>query len=117
MKLKGVKTRAPWLTEEILAKKKPLWYRNRATGWKIRALLNEYIKIRKNIKKESKKATISFEQRLANDKMIPKLLYAYANSRQKVKDQISALKNNQNTVTNNKQEIAMIFNKQFCTNN
>ena len=77
--------------------------------------MNEYNTIRKNIKKESKKATISFEQRLANDKKNPKLLYAYVNSRQKVKVHLSALKNNQNTVTNNKQEIASILNDQFSS--
>ena len=43
-------------------------YKNQATKWKIASLVKEYERTRKEVKKESKKATISFEQALANDK-------------------------------------------------
>jgi hypothetical protein len=113
-----VKRKAPWITKEILvlsSRKKALWHKNQATRWKISSLVKEYERIRKNIKKKSKLATITFEQSLANDKKNPKLLYAYVNSRQKVSDPISALKNANNIITNDKKEIASILNVQFSS--
>ena len=108
-KMKQVKLKpiAPWVTDQIInlsAKKDRLFYQNRASKWKIQSLVREYEKIRREIKKESKKATITFEQRLANDKKNPKLLYAYVNSRQKVKDSINAMRNKNNEVTNDKKK-------------
>ncbi len=118
LKQKNVKPRAPWINENVLslsAKKKKLWHKNQATKWKIASLVKEYERTRKEVKKESKKATISFEQALANDKKNPKLLHAYVSSRQTTRDPISAMRNKSNDITNNKKEIATILNEQFAS--
>ena len=115
---KDIIRKAPWVTKEILnlsSSKKALWHKNQATRWKVSSLVKEYEEVRKSIKKKSKAATITFERILANDKKNPKLLYAYVNSRQKVSDSISALKNSNNLTTNNKKEIASILNDQFSS--
>ena len=57
-------------------------------------------------------AVREFEEKLANDKKNPKKLYAYINSRQKVKTQINSLLIQNKTITNGN-EIANALNNQF----
>ena len=118
MNVKNHKQRAPWLNKDILrlsALKKKLWHQNQSTKWKIATLDKEYHTIRKEIKKETKKAVSSFEQTLANDKKNPKLLHAYVNSRQKTRDSINAIRKSDKSVNNCKKEIASALNGQLSS--
>ena len=112
------KPKAPWITDKVKklsSLKKQLWHINQASGWKSHNLVKEYTLIRNQVKKEAKLATINFEQTLANNKKNPKLLYAYVSSRQKTKDPIGAIRNNNNTIITDKREIANTLNEQFSS--
>ena len=111
----NTKQRAPWMNKDLMRtvkKKKTLWHQNMSTNWKCTRLANEYEKINRDIKKLTRTTVRDFEEQLANDKKNPKKLYAYINSRQKVKTQINSLRVNNKTVTEGK-EIANALNDQF----
>ena len=64
------KNRAPWISNELLdltRYKKKLWYANQNAKWKIASLAKEYTDLRNKIKKLTRDAIRSFEERLAND--------------------------------------------------
>ena len=109
------KQRAPWMNKDlmkIVKKKKTLWHQNMSTNWKCTQLSNEYYNINREITKLTRTTVREFEEKLANDKKNPKKLYAYINSRQKVKTQINSLLVQNKIITDGK-EIANALNNQF----
>jgi hypothetical protein len=81
--------------EEILAmsrRKKELWILNRNLKWKICSLVREYRKIRKEIKKITRRSVRALEETIASYKKNPKKIIAYVNRRQSVKSNINAIR-------------------------
>ena len=114
---KLTKIRAPWMNKDLMSavkKKKHLWHQNMATKWKCTQLSDEYNTITRDIKKLTRMTVRDFEEKLASDKKNPKKLYAYINSRQKVKTQINSLIVQNKTITDGR-ELANALNYQITS--
>jgi hypothetical protein len=104
-----------WLNKEsssLIKLKKKLWHINMSLKWKNNNLLAEYKKIKKLVRKTLNSSIKKFEESLANDKKNPKRLFAYINSKQKIKSTINSLIINNQEITT-RTDIANALNNQF----
>ncbi len=96
----------------IIKRKQTLWYKNLSLKWQCPQLVNEYKEINKQIPKLTRKTVRNYEENLANGKKNPKKLFAYVNSRQKVKTSINSLVVSEKTITS-ELDIVNALNNQF----
>ena len=105
-----------WISTELrhlLNRKDQLWHINKKISWKSAYLARLYKKCRYEVKKATSLSLKKFEFDIANDKYNPKRLFAYINSRQKVKLNISALNGADGSTLTNGNDIANELNKNF----
>ncbi len=92
-----------WMSAEIRSKKKAknkLWFRCRSCGFRNPELVREYSKCKSEYQRTIRQACRSFELDLVKrSKNDPKLLYSYIKAKQKVKSNISALRDTYGNIT------------------
>jgi hypothetical protein len=80
------KIQPPWITKDLahlIAKKKHLWIVNQHSGTNTKAVDEEYKKVRRELKKSTKRAVIDYEKAIINDKGNKKRVFSYVKSKQK----------------------------------
>jgi hypothetical protein len=119
IKSNNKRRKPPWLTNDLknmFKDKKDLWYENRNSKFKNVLQVQSYKKICKLLKKLTKKAITEYERNLAkNSKVNPKRVYAYINSKTKIKDTIRALKKTDGNIATDGQTISNLLNDYFSS--
>jgi hypothetical protein len=113
----GRKVQPPWMTKDLahlIAKKKHLWIVNQHSGSTVKAAVNEeYKKVRKELKKATKRAVIDYEKTIINDKVNKKRVFSYVKAKQKTTKSISAMNDTNGNTVHSGQEISQILNAYF----
>ena len=108
-----------WMTrdlKQIIKAKKAAWFKFKNSGSKNEKLIRNYKYLNKLVRKRVKEAVKSFEQNLARDaKNNPKRIYAYINSKVKIKESIRALKTNDDKIITDGHDIANCLNNYFAS--
>jgi hypothetical protein len=106
-----------WSTKEIktLTKKRNiLWNLNRRSNWRDKDLRNEYSIINRELDKKTQEAVKNFEKTIIEkSKDHPKLIYAYLNSKRRIKSSIDELIDSDGSVISGTGEIANSLNDYF----
>jgi hypothetical protein len=113
---KSGKKRPGWFNNEVkkaINDKRRLWYKLRASGFHPTVRI-EYEAAKKRACREVKTAIYKFECDLSSmSKSNPKLIYAYFNSKRKVRGEIRSLIDQNGVSVTNRSEIAAILNAEF----
>ena len=106
-----------WMTKELkslIKTKNKFWISNKALKWSIPESKTIYNKMKREVTKNINTAVRTYEQNLMTKvKLEPKLLYAYINKKQKVKNSIKAMVNQAGEMCLDPIEIANILNNYF----
>ena len=113
------RTKSLWLTKDLkqlIKDKKTAWFKCRNSGSKNIELTEKYKFLNKEVKKRVKLAVIKFEKEIVFDaKSNPKRIYAYINSKTKIKECIRAMRESNEKITTDKTQIANTLNNYFAS--
>ncbi len=97
-----------------IKRKNKMWLINKRYNWAVEGTKQEYNKLKREVTKDIKSAVKNYEKDLVkNSKSNPKLLYAYINKKQNVKNHIKALENHNGEVIFDTYNIADVLNNYF----
>ncbi len=114
-----LRTKSLWLTKELrhlIKEKKTAWFKCRNSGSKNIELTEKYKFLNKQVKKRVRLAVMKFEKEIVLDaKLNPKRIYAYINSKTKIKECIRALRESNEKITTDTTQIANTLNNYFVS--